>query len=70
MNNKDLLQSKSTYGILIMLLTPLLAKYGLSAGDVTEIVNIAGVAIGGALAFYGRLKAKDKIATVAGFPIK
>lgn len=67
---KDLLTSKTTWGLLIMILTPFLAKYGLTAGDVTEIVNIAGQAIGGVLAFYGRLKAKDAIGSVAGIPIK
>lgn len=68
--NKDLLQSKTTYGILIMLLTPVLAKYGLDAGMVSDLVGILGGGIGALMGLYGRYKAQDAISTIAGIPLK
>lgn len=61
---KSLLQSKTTWGVLLMILSPLLTKWAgidLSAetqGAITEDVLLT---VGGLLAIWGRISASTKI---------
>ena len=62
---KGLLQSKTFWGVLVVVLIPVLQRVGIDIDDVTgteiagELVTLAGAA----LALYGRVTAKKKIST-------
>ena len=73
MNSKPIWQSKTLIGLVVALLGPWLAKkFGLTLDDAAQQVVVEHVieGIGGALAFYGRLKADTGLRlTPSGKPL-
>lgn len=69
MENKDFLQSKSTWGAIILLLAPLLSNFGIDIdqGAVTE--TITGI-VGGIVFIWGQLTRKTKINSIIGIKVK
>ena len=62
MEKKNILKSKTIYGVLLIL-APIISKYlGFDVSeDLHELVEIAIQAIGGGFAVYGRIKAKHEL---------
>jgi hypothetical protein len=69
MESKDLLVSKTTIGVLIAVLGPILVHYGLPPEMAGEIVNLGISVVGGLIALYGNLTRSTKIGSVAGIKI-
>lgn len=67
---KDLLTSKTIIGLLIAVLGPVAARYGIEASEVQSIVELVVAAAGGVLGVYGRVKASGPISSVAGISIR
>lgn len=65
---KGLLQSKTAYGVAVMLLPTVGRWFGFEFDDASaqEIVNQVVVLVGGLLALYGRVKASKPIGKRSG----
>lgn len=65
--SKNILLSKTFWGVVIAVAAPVLSRYGFEIEPGTEeslaqeIVSVGGAAIGGILAIYGRLTAKKGV---------
>lgn len=68
--NKDLFASKTTWGVLLAIVGPLLVKYFGIDPDLDALAASLAEATGLALALWGQLTRKKAIATVAGLPLK
>lgn len=68
MDNKDFLQSKSTWGAIVLLLAPLLNIFGIDIdeGAVTEAVTVV---VGGLIFVWGQLTRSTKINSIAGIKV-
>lgn len=67
---KDLLASKTMIGLIVTILGPVAARYGIDSGGLQLVVEAVVTAIGGMLTIYGRIAATKEITSVAGIPIK
>jgi len=61
---KGLLQSKTVWGVIVMVLATLTPRLGLDIGDQTGLVADITALIGAILAIYGRIKAVKKVGGV------
>lgn len=69
MENKDLFQSKATWGAVFLLLNPVLNKFGITI-DQEGMVEAASTIVGAALFVWGQLTRKSGIGSVAGVKVK
>lgn len=71
MQNKDLLSSKSTWGVIIALvLVPLAQQIGVDLGDYDALAQTLAEITGGILFLVGQFTRKTTINSVAGVKIK
>lgn len=61
---KGILQSKTVWGVIVMVLATLTPRLGLDIGDQTGLVTDITALIGAILAIYGRVKAVKKVGGV------
>lgn len=61
-NTKNLLQSKTFWGVLVMLAGTVMGQFHLDATALTGMDDVIVQLIGAFLAIYGRVKAVKKIA--------
>ena len=66
---KDFFTSKTTWGAIALLVSPLLRMYGLEI-DTQVIADVAAGGVGIALVIWGQITRKQEITSVAGVPIK
>lgn len=57
----DLLKSKTVWGLLIGVIGPVAAKYGIAEGDLQTILEGGTAVVGFLLGVYGRVKATQRI---------
>lgn len=62
--SKGLLQSKTIWGIILLIAGPLLAKYGITSDDAQHAVSLITEAVGAVIAIYGRIVATKPIGGV------
>jgi len=67
---KDLVKSKTFAGLLVIILGPVATRYGIDNASLSAIIDQGIIACGAALTIYGRVNAKQEIATIAGIRIK
>ena len=58
---KSILESKTFWGMILVLISPMLAKSGLHIGDVNLAADNLSEIIGAALALYGRISASQPV---------
>jgi len=68
-DKKDLLQSKATWGAIILLVDLIARSAGFDIGDQSMWVSTIVDTIGGALVLIGRFTAVKKIGSVAGIKV-
>lgn len=63
MATKPFWQSKTFWGLAVMVVSPLAAKYGLSVTDedVGGLINVVAEAVGGVMIIIGRITATKKV---------
>jgi hypothetical protein len=66
---KDLLQSKTTWGVLVPIITMLVTHYGFDLGDQQGWVDAISGLIGALLVFWGRVKAIKRVTSIAGVKV-
>lgn len=66
---KDLLQSKVTWGVLVPIIAMLASRYGLDLGDQQGWVDAISGLIGAVLIFWGRVAAIKRITSIAGVKV-
>lgn len=66
---KDFFTSKTTWGAVALLISPLLRMYGLEV-DTQVIADVAAGVIGMGLVVWGQITRKKEITSIAGVPIK
>ncbi len=66
---KDFLQSKTTWGMLLVALNPILAHYGLQLPLTDEVITNFMNGAGTALFIWGQLTRNTTISTVAGVAV-
>jgi len=65
--SKNILQSKTIWGAIILIVAPLLSRYGLeieadmAESSIQEAIDIISAAVGGLLVVWGRLTAKKGV---------
>ena len=65
-SGQDAALSKTIVGLLIAIIAPLVARYGIDDGAMQAIGQALGVIVGGALTVWGRQTARAPITHVAG----
>jgi len=71
-NQKDLLQSKVTWGVIIAIVTQVLQQFGITLDqylDVGQLTNAIPDAISAILILYGNITRKHTIGSIAGVTI-
>lgn len=66
---KDLLQSKVTWGVLVPIIAMLTSRYGLDLGDQQGWVDAISGLVGALLIFWGRVAAIKRVTSIAGVKI-
>lgn len=66
---KDLITSKTIIGLLLAVLGPAAARYGIDAGTLQSSIEILTQAGGALLTVYGRITASKQITSIAGIKI-
>jgi len=69
MGKKDFFQSKSTWGALLILLSPLFSYLGLEVDNAAIVENITMV-IGAVVFIYGQFTRSTEITSVAGVKLR
>lgn len=69
MQGKDLFMSKTTWGIILTLLSPLFGKIGLSP-DLDALASTLAEVVGIGIALWGQLTRKTEITSIAGVAVK
>jgi hypothetical protein len=69
MQGKDLFMSKTTWGIILTLLSPLFGKIGLSP-DLDALASTLAELVGIGIALWGQLTRKTEITSIAGVAVK
>ena len=66
-SGKDLLLSRTTWGLIFVFVAPMLQKHGVTFADQSQFVDTALLLIGVALAVWGQVKRSKRITSIFWF---